>query len=413
MSIIILFIYVCGAAEDVFLGVIKPPEEPPIHIKGPIPHGLNSKRDAAISFQFDDSVPPASVPNTAPFTYAAYIINTYLELVRPVSFGVSWTSNPSGDSKKRTTIAVPPSFSRVRGHEKGKRLAVSAVLSTAQPTLLLASDVIIARSLALQVLGGNPPGSIDAVLRFNNNASLWYAGLDGNTPVDKFDLVTAILHEMVHALGFISGVYNGGNSYYGFPGIDPTIFSADKLIVNSSNQRLVQNVETFTPPLIAPGSIVFGRYAALPTISSHTSFLDMPLYNPSSWQDGSSISHINVPSSDINALMNAFISRGDSVHTIGPLTLAFLVQMGYTPHNCTLFDGLCSSCPCSYCESTGHCFDASLQQYTCPEDPATSCTLPPPNLSPSPSSSPNITSAALRTVGELVFLGLGINMILG
>ena len=53
----------------------------------------------------------------------------------------------------------------------------------------------------------------------------WYYGVDGKCPPKSFDLVSVILHEMGHGLGFISGNYY--DQYSGYGRIDlPTPFDA-------------------------------------------------------------------------------------------------------------------------------------------------------------------------------------------
>ena len=53
----------------------------------------------------------------------------------------------------------------------------------------------------------------------------WYYGLDGKCPSSKYDLVSVILHEMAHGLGFMSGSYYDEVS--GFGRVDlPTPFDA-------------------------------------------------------------------------------------------------------------------------------------------------------------------------------------------
>ena len=41
----------------------------------------------------------------------------------------------------------------------------------------------------------------DIVCSFNKNQS-WYFGSDGNTPANRYDFITAVLHEITHGLGF-------------------------------------------------------------------------------------------------------------------------------------------------------------------------------------------------------------------
>lgn len=65
------------------------------------------------------------------------------------------------------------------------------------------------------------PGESDIQARFNSNlgttgclqSSRWYYGLDGNAPSGSIDLVTTLLHEFAHGLGFISLVGKEADNY--------------------------------------------------------------------------------------------------------------------------------------------------------------------------------------------------------
>ncbi len=57
----------------------------------------------------------------------------------------------------------------------------------------------------------NTPFDIEA--NFNSGFSNWYLKTDGNTPSNKYDFFTVVLHELGHGLGFMSSfraVFGGG-----------------------------------------------------------------------------------------------------------------------------------------------------------------------------------------------------------
>ena len=59
----------------------------------------------------------------------------------------------------------------------------------------------------------------DIFITFNSNFT-WYYGLDGNTPSDKMDLFSVVMHEVAHGLNFSGGMtYSGGYGwlYNSFP----------------------------------------------------------------------------------------------------------------------------------------------------------------------------------------------------
>ncbi|MGH7926896.1 MAG: PA domain-containing protein, partial [Candidatus Binatia bacterium] len=98
--------------------------------------------------------------------------------------------------------------------------AFSAVLGSAGPTTVHRdfTGAPLAQTWYVQALANSLRGSDldsgnnDMEAEFNRDigspgclqTSGWYYGLDGNTPVDKIDFVSVLLHELGHGLGFLS-----------------------------------------------------------------------------------------------------------------------------------------------------------------------------------------------------------------
>ena len=59
--------------------------------------------------------------------------------------------------------------------------------------------VALAEKIAGESLNSDTEGDIQLTI---NNSINWYMGTDGNTPLSRYDLVTVILHEICHGLGF-------------------------------------------------------------------------------------------------------------------------------------------------------------------------------------------------------------------
>jgi hypothetical protein len=175
------------------------------------------------------------------------------------------------------------------------------------------------------------PTAPDLRANFNANYTDWYFGLDGRTPVDKFDFVTVVLHELGHGLGFSGSVrQRAGVIGYGLNALDwPAIY--DRFTQNGAGQ----------PILAFPN-----RSAALAAqVTSNDLFLSAPatnaanggrpakLYAPNPWEQGSSYSHLDEATfgpGNPNALMTPRIGRGEAIHNPGPVTLAMFSDMGWT-----------------------------------------------------------------------------------
>lgn len=54
----------------------------------------------------------------------------------------------------------------------------------------------------------------DIVITFNNEKDIFYWGIDGNTPADKYDFVTVALREIAKGIGIVSTVSQRGNNIF-------------------------------------------------------------------------------------------------------------------------------------------------------------------------------------------------------
>ncbi len=126
-----------------------------------------------------------------------------------------------------------------------------------------------------------------------NGAYAWYYGTDGNTPSDKMDLLTVVLHEIAHGLNFSGGMSYGSTycsgSNYGcynnFPGI------YDRLVVNSSGNPLlnITNNTTEMGDALTSGNLYFNGTKAKAANGGNP----VKIYTPSTWMGGSSYSHLD------------------------------------------------------------------------------------------------------------------------
>lgn len=82
-------------------------------------------------------------------------------------------------------------------------------------------DTLYVDALADKLAGYDlNPGFSDVILSFNGGIGQpgcltglsWYYGLDGNAADDELDLITTLLHEIAHGVGFYSGVQSNGQN---------------------------------------------------------------------------------------------------------------------------------------------------------------------------------------------------------
>jgi len=170
----------------------------------------------------------------------------------------------------------------------------------------------------------NAVDGYEIAANFNSNFKNWYFGIDGNTPADKYDFVSVVLHELTHGLGFIGSFYSTNNQGgYDFPA------DFDQFVVNKTGQKLV-DIQLFANPSVALYQNLTSGWLEFNT--RLVQYALPRLYAPSVWSDGSSIYHLNentYPTGNANSLMTYATAKGEAIHDPGPRTMAIMSYMGW------------------------------------------------------------------------------------
>lgn len=184
-------------------------------------------------------------------------------------------------------------------------------------------------ALAEKILGRdlNDTTSADIIAQFNADAN-WYLGSDGNPASDEFDLVTVVLHEICHGLGFYdyTSVDVDGNGYYNFESSGyPFVYTA--FLENGSGENIIANYDDGTIDLadqLQSEDLFFNGFLGKKDFGNV-----VPIYAPRPYEDGSSISHLDPNRvTSLNGLMRPGISPGMSIHDPG-VALEMLGDMGW------------------------------------------------------------------------------------
>ena len=171
------------------------------------------------------------------------------------------------------------------------------------------------------------PTSPEIEISITSNAP-WYYGTDGNCPARSFDLVSVILHEMGHGLGFVSGNYY--DAFSGFGRVDqPTPFDAYAQLPDG--RRLA---DMPSPSLEAGKAMTSDLVWSGENAIKANNGIKPKLYTPSIYEAGSSISHLDEATfskSVDNAVMTPNLDSGEVFHLPGPLVLAMFEDMRQKP----------------------------------------------------------------------------------
>jgi hypothetical protein len=179
--------------------------------------------------------------------------------------------------------------------------------------------------------GLNHETAADIYININTNVN-WYVGTDGKTPTSQYDLVTVIIHEFIHGLGFYDSMYaDESTGIWGTLDLRPLIY--DVFLENYDGEKLIDTLLFPNPSSELKEQITSGGvYFNGPVTKSYNSGKRVKLYAPSTYDAGSSIAHLDEDSTataNIDALMTPFIDRGEAIHNPGQLTMAMLGDLGW------------------------------------------------------------------------------------
>ena len=178
------------------------------------------------------------------------------------------------------------------------------------------------------------PSQVDISCTFNSNFT-WYFGTDGNTPGGQYDFVSVVLHELGHGLGCIgSANVSGGLGFWGLSG-DPIIYDEFMEEVGGTD------VTNYTSGSSALEAVLTGNqlYWNGANGMAGNSGIRPRMYAPTTWNGGSSYSHLNegtYGSGNPNSLMTPFLGSAEAIHDPGPIMYGMFADMGWDVGGCAI-----------------------------------------------------------------------------
>lgn len=178
----------------------------------------------------------------------------------------------------------------------------------------------------------NPSTDPDIVATFNSKTN-WYLGTDGNTPAGKMDLVTVVLHEIAHGLGF-TDTYDGEGSQ-GSVGLESegvnVPFVYDLFVESSTGQKLFSQFNS--PSVSLKNQLVSNQLFYNSPLMTASGGTRPKIFAPSTFDGGSSIAHLDeatfITPGDANKLMTPQIAAAESIHDPGSILLNIFSDLGW------------------------------------------------------------------------------------
>ena len=224
----------------------------------------------------------------------------------PVNVNVAWTKAPN------STILASASAKNIFSNFNGA------------PDKTLYYPSALANALAgVDLDVGEPELEINVT-----TGDFWYYGLDGKCPSNKYDLVSVILHEMAHGLGFMSGTYYDPATKVG-RFLQPTAF--DAYVQLPDGRRLVD----LPSPSLEIGAALTSTllWSGANALKANNGVKPL-LFTPSVYEQGSSISHLDertFSNTFENSVMTPNLSAGEVFHLPGTLLLAIFEDLRMKP----------------------------------------------------------------------------------
>jgi hypothetical protein len=273
------------------------------------------------SIQSTPRAPSANIEKKSNFIVNYNTVPTVARAAVQAAIDV-WSENFS------STVPVTVNVSWGRASSYGILAAASAKSNFANfpnaPDKTLYYAAALANALAGNDLDPNNP---ELEITISSDAP-WYYGVDGKCPPKSFDLVSVILHEMGHGLGFISGSYY--DEYSGYGRVDlPTPFDAYAQLPDG--RRLA---DMPSPSIETGKALTSPLYWSGENGIKANNGIRPPLFTPSIYEPGSSVSHLDERTFSqvgANSVMTPNLDSGEVFHLPGSILLAMIDDMRLKP----------------------------------------------------------------------------------
>ncbi|MCZ4304096.1 PEPxxWA-CTERM sorting domain-containing protein [Zoogloeaceae bacterium G21618-S1] len=161
----------------------------------------------------------------------------------------------------------------------------------------------------------------------------WHLDLSSEAPYGQYDFYSTVFHEFTHAIGFSSSINQDGTSAFG---AGEKVWSAfDEFLGDKNGNRVIQPDYSLDPAAWAAstggaspaeGMFFYGAYAMAANGGN-----PVGLYSPTTWEDGSSVSHLDTDNPALEAMMMTHAGPdGPSPRVFSAVEVGVLRDLGYT-----------------------------------------------------------------------------------
>ena len=213
---------------------------------------------------------------------------------------------------------------------------VTAEKSPASSTLASTGSNLVSDSAGFfntvvqsEILTGVDPNGSLADGNVDVNFGIPWAYGDSVTSA-QYDFTSTMMHEMMHAMGFLSYVDAPGSNWNS-RGTNWTTF--DSFIVTNNKTKVIGTNKKWNTAYnknLTGGN--FGLYFGGANAVAANGGLLVPLYTPSPWESGSSVTHLDdlTFTGAKTQLMNAMADTGRGIRVLSGIELGILKDLGYT-----------------------------------------------------------------------------------
>jgi len=285
--------------------IVCPHKQSPVNVKPIIKLKSESRSMVTCSnistftATYDSSMPAAA--QTA-FEHALGLLEDIFDASVPITVDVTWEDVP------------------------GNAIGFAGSPWRANLSFLPQNDIWYPEPLINQFFGSQFDSSSDINMTLDSSTN-WYFGTNGNPANSQIDLITVVLHEISHGMGFAGTASSDGTasgSSIGWGSNDwPNIYDlqiengAGNSITNYNSGSAGLLLQLIGDDLHFDGFYCNGAHQGEPAQTK----ADVP------WQQGSSFSHLDA--SFNGEIMRSFVLTGSAIHTLDTLTVSIFRDMGW------------------------------------------------------------------------------------